>query len=151
MHIEKFQTHFGTSSITGKLLQVSMETAQLEVGVGRNLFQLDFDTYGDLLTDCWIKTLWKFCQSNNITLLDRHSHFPTPQQENDVFLMEIFVHEGYSKAKLAKINRCRLYLGALTLSDVMNGYGNGFTTAYQCNRDTTQQSLPTRLDFCFIS
>ena len=32
-----------------------METAQLEVGVGRNLFQLDFDTYGDLLTDCWIK------------------------------------------------------------------------------------------------
>ena len=55
--------------------------------------------------------------------------------------MEIFVHEGYSKAKLAKINRCRLYLGALTLSDVMNGYGNGFTTAYQCNRDTTRQSL----------
>ena len=55
MHIEKFQTHFGTLSITGKLLQVSMETAQLEVGVGRNLFQLDFDTYGDLLTDCWIK------------------------------------------------------------------------------------------------
>ena len=40
MHLEKFQTHYGTSSMTGTLLWVSMETAILEVGVGWNLFQL---------------------------------------------------------------------------------------------------------------
>ena len=34
MHLEKFQTHYGTSSMTGTLLWVSMEIAILEVGVG---------------------------------------------------------------------------------------------------------------------
>ena len=51
--------------------------------------------------------------------------------------MEVFAHKGFSKAKMEKINRCRLYLGVLTLSDVMNGYSSNFTCAYKCERDQT--------------
>ena len=96
--------------------------------------------YGHLLTDCWLKHVWNFIQRHNIILIDRVTNFPTPQQENDVFLMEVFAHENYSHSKLAKINRCRLYLGVLTLSDIMNGYGNGLTCAYNCIKDTTRPS-----------
>ena len=43
MHLEKLQVFHGTNTITGKLLRVSIESAQLEVGVGRSIFQLDYD------------------------------------------------------------------------------------------------------------
>ena len=141
MHLEKFQLHLGTDTMTGKLIQVSLESAQLEIGIGRNLFQLEYKLYGHLLTDCWLKCIWKFAQQNDIIIIDRHTKYPTPQHEHDVFLMEIFIHEGYSKAQLKKINRCRLYLGVLTVSDVMNGRGNGFTSTYNCIKDDTR---PTR-------
>lgn len=140
MHLEKFQILLGTSTMTNSLLQVSMESTQLEVGIGQSIFQLDFQKYGLLLTDCWLKHLWSFTQSNNIILIDRFTNFPTPQRENDVFLMEVMVHEGFSKTKLLQINRCRLYLGVLTVSDIMNGYGNGFNSAYKGDKDNTRHS-----------
>ena len=40
-HIALFVEHIATDSITGQLLQTSLENMQLEVGVGRNLFTLD--------------------------------------------------------------------------------------------------------------
>ena len=140
MHLEKFQSLLGTNTMTNSLLEVSLESAQLEIGIGRSIFQLDFQRYGMLLTDCWVKHLWLFTQTNNIIILDRTTNFPTPQREHDVFLMEVMAHEGFSKKKLLQINRCRLYLGVLTVSDVMNGYGNGFTSSYKCERDNSQPS-----------
>ena len=50
--------------------------------------------------------------------------------------MEQFVEEGYSKAQLKQINRCRLYLQVTTLSDILDGYGNRFSNkAYERNYD----------------
>ena len=104
MHLEKFQCLYGSSSMTHDLLQVLLETAQLEVGIGRSIFQLEFDKYGHLLTECWVKHLWEFSQSNNIMIIDRLTAFPTPQREHDVFLMEVLSYEGYSNSQLKKIN-----------------------------------------------
>ena len=54
--------------------------------------------------------------------------------------MEIFHNEGYSKAKLNRINKCRIYVQALTVSDVMNGSGNGFNCTYKCLQNKEQPS-----------
>lgn len=35
----------------------------------------------------------------------------------------------------------RLYVGALTLSNVMNRYGDGFSPAYKCIKDTSRVSM----------
>ena len=141
MHLEKLQCFHGTNSITGDLLKVSIETAQLEIGIGCSLFQLDYNTYEFLLTECWIKHIWKIVQQHNILLIDLYTSFPTPQQENGLFLMEVLVHEGLPRRKLIKINKYQPYLGVLTLSDIMNGYGNGFTSAYKWNKDIVRLSL----------
>ena len=140
MKIQKLQQFLGTSTITGKLIKVSLETCILEVGIGRNLFQLDFDKFGHLLTKSWIKSIWEFAQDHNIEIIDRSTSFPSLQRENDVFLMEVFQHEGFTTTELHKINQCRLYLQVLTLSDVMNGFGNGFTSAYNVIMDPTRKS-----------
>jgi len=47
-------------SVAGSLLQASVEQAQLEVGSLTPFYQLPFQQYGFLLTDCWLKSLWRF-------------------------------------------------------------------------------------------
>ena len=44
-HIQKFHQHHGWGTITDKLIRVSLETCILEVGIGRNLFELDYEKY----------------------------------------------------------------------------------------------------------
>ena len=53
--------------------------------------------------------------------------------------MEALEHQGYSKEKLQVLNRCRIYLQVMTVSDIMNGYGNGFTSMFKCRK--THQKL----------
>ena len=55
--------------------------------------------------------------------------------------MEALVHQGYSTKKLQILNRgCRLYLQVMTLSDIMNGNGDGFTESYKCRKDHQMQN-----------
>ena len=135
LHLERLQCYLGTDTITGDLLTISLESAQLEIGVGRSLFSLDYEKFSFLLTDCWIKGVWKFAAENDIKIKDYFTKFPPLSRDNDLYLMEIFQNEGYSKSKLIRINKCRQYLRVLTLSDVMNGFGDGFSCAYNCIRN----------------
>ena len=49
--------------------------------------------------------------------------------------MEALEEQGFSEKKLQLLNRCRIYLQILTLSDLMNGFGNGFTSLFKCQSD----------------
>ena len=135
MHIEKFVQYIATDSITGRLLRVSVEAAQLEVGIGRDLFSLDFDQCGHLMTETWIKNLWQFSHEFHIKVINRTINLPLPQREGDVFLMEAFIEQGYTNTQLQILNRCRLYLGVMLLSEVMTGSGDSFTEHYLCQRE----------------
>ena len=135
MHIEKFYSFSNSNTITGKLIRVSLELSVLEIGIGRDIFSLDYGKFNMLLSDCWIKSIWKFTYDNNINIVDRITKYPLPSREGDVFIMEVFQHQGYSKEKLQILNRCRIYLQVLTLSDIMTGKGNSFTCSFKCKRD----------------
>ena len=73
-------------SHVGSIVESCLESASLEIGVGDNIFLLDYAMYGDLLTDCWVKVLWKFCSDYNV-LLKGEYHWPKLQRQNDRFLM----------------------------------------------------------------
>ena len=118
-HIEQFVRYLASDTITGKLIRVSLEMCQLEVGIGRHLFTLDYSKFHSLLADSWIKHLWQFLHENNIEVLDRVTELPLPQREGDVYLMEEFQAQGYSHLELARLNKCRIFLRVLTLADVM--------------------------------
>jgi hypothetical protein len=135
--IEILHDHLGQKSMTDELLQTSIEAAKVEVGIGRNLFQLDYDLYEPIVTDCWVKATWQFAHEHQIDIKDSTTKNLHLHRENDVFLMEIFAHQGYSKETLKKINRCRLYLQVTTLSDITCGYGSTFTKALNCIYDKT--------------
>ena len=96
-------------------------------------FPLDYSKFGHLPFQSWIQHLWKFIFKHGIVIIDRHTKFPLPSRDNDLFMMEAFESQGYKKKYI--LNKCRLYLQVLTVSDIMNGNGTGFTRGFFCERD----------------
>ena len=135
--ISYLQEHLAADTMTGELIRTSIEAAKIEVGIGRDLFSLDYNTYETLLTPCWIKDVWKYAQLNNIMIHDYTTKNLQPKRRNDLFLMEIIAHEGFTNGELRRINRCRLYLQVITLSDVVDGYGDTFTCSSKGIKDST--------------
>lgn len=130
------QEHLSANTLTGELLRTSIEAAQIEIGVGRNIFLLDYDLYECLLTDCWIKHVWAFAFHNNITIHDNTTQTLDLQRENDLYLMEIIIESRkYTKSELQQINRCRLHLQVYSLTDITCGFGETFTNTYKCEKD----------------
>jgi hypothetical protein len=112
-------------------LRVIIEAAKVELGIGRNIFQLDYTRFQCLLTDTWIKDVWKFCHKQEITINDHVTQNIPLEQENDLYLMEVFSQHSFSNAELQHINQVRLHLQVTTLSDIMCGYGTSFSQAYR--------------------
>lgn len=59
---------------------------------------------GDIDGSLWIEGAWA----------------PELMRAGDVFITEVYLQNGASVAKLATLNSCRLYLRAVTLSDIVN-------------------------------
>ena len=98
-------------------------------------FELNFDKYGPLLTNCLIKNIWEYAYKHKIRIVEQVTSRPFLQRENDLYLMEVFAEQGYSSSELKKINRCRLHTQAMTLSDILDGYGNKYDRqAFDCIR-----------------
>ena len=135
MHLNKFVRFLDSQTITGKLIRVSLEIAIVELGIGRNLFSLDYTRFHCLLSDSWIKSLLRFAHEYGISIVDRITSFPLPKRVGDVFLMEAFEHQGYPKKQLQILNRCRIYLQVVMLSDIMTGNGDSFTMTFRSERD----------------
>ena len=134
--------HLQETSLSAELLRTSIELAKVEIGLGCNLFQLDYAMFQSLLTECWIKDVWKFANEQKILIEDRVTANMQLQRQGDVFIMEEIAHKGsFTPLQLQKINRCRIHMQATTLADITNGYGTRLTTsARQGRKDTTRVS-----------
>ena len=86
--IARLLQHGDTPSITGQLQGISLEQAQLEIGIQTPLLEAPFDTYGFLLTSCWFKPLRKFVSQEGIVLRQENPITLPMQREGDEFVME---------------------------------------------------------------
>ena len=114
-------------STTGKLLRMSWEALKLELGMPLPLTDLDYPLMESWATDCWLKTVWKYCREHHIQIDD-----PTPdlklKRDNDKFLMQAFVDSRkFSKTELRQLNVCRCFLKAVSLSDICTADGRDIT------------------------
>ena len=135
--------HIQKETMVGKFLHMELEMANLEVGVGGNILAMDFDKYGHFLTDCWLKSLWQFCHTNEINIQGKYRQ-PQTQRHNDFFIMEKLVSkysDAFTKAELRSINRCRLFMRHVVMSDLVTGDGTKFTQkAYSGIKDSGRKS-----------
>ena len=66
------QEYIHSDEITGTLLRSALEWATIHIGLSGNLFEHDYNRYGDLLPRSFIKTLWEFMYFHNVKLPQVH-------------------------------------------------------------------------------
>ena len=117
-------SHLRAGDIVGTELQISLSTSQLEAGIQTPILQSDWRVYGKYITRTWATTTWEFITDNNLQLRIPNAWTPSPQRLNESFLMEHATRQFTNgAAKLQKINRCRLFLKVITLSDITDATG----------------------------
>ena len=134
---------------TGKLIKTSLESLRLELGVTGPITHWNYYVLHQCATPCWLKTVWKYGWDFAMDLHDKLPQLKAPRQ-NDRFLMEVFAQHTYSDTQLRLLNECRMYLRAVTLSDICEASGRNIREAAlagsfdsnQCHRYTFPRQPP---------
>ena len=109
-------------SLESSLLCTSVQQFSLKLGFPRDPFTQNLEIAGAyIMADCWIKHMITFINHFAIKL-----QMDVPQLhlqwELDKFLMPTFIASGVRQPLvLQALQRCRLYLRATTLADIMDG------------------------------
>ena len=69
-HLLAVLGHATRPTLTGKLLQTTMEEMQLEIGVSTFFLRYSHDTYGSLATRSWSAETWRFLLDSKIKVTD---------------------------------------------------------------------------------
>ena len=104
--LNAFLQHYGTNTSIGIYLTASIKNLQLEIGVAGCPFDHDYETWHELATDSWVKSLWERIQKFDLSVEIDYKTLEMPR-EKDKCIMERLVHEGFRGAKLVSINRAK--------------------------------------------
>ena len=116
-------SHGPRNTITGQLLRNNLQSLSLEIGLPGNALELDYKKWHLLATDSWIVHLWRMIHEYPDLKVNYHCSQLHLQRHNDQFLMELFASAKYSRANLLRLNRCRIWMKAVTVSDLTTGDG----------------------------
>ena len=129
-----------TNSDTGKLIKIRLQWAQRVAGIQRPILEDTASNIPQLDHEPWISTLRTFLHESELSIvISGITSLPT-KRNDDKFLMELAYKIG-SKEEIIKINRCRIFLHALTISDVASPDGSKISTqAFNCEENAIVQS-----------
>ncbi len=68
-------------------------------------------------------SIWKFMNKAHLTIQVQQAFMPKPPQQHDISIMDFFVQQNTHCSDLRVINRCRIYLQVLFLSDICSADG----------------------------
>jgi hypothetical protein len=144
-----------TNHLTGQLIRHTLEATKLEIGCEGPLMMKPFHTYSDLITPTWLTQTWQFLSNHNMQIDDLVADLAL-DREHDQFIIGAFQQAGYNGKTLGRLNRCRVFLQATTVSDISTGCGKFVAQAAWTGRvDTTRmrkynwpdQGKPTSSDW----
>ena len=104
------------------MMHISMELFALKLGMGAQPFQVNFNPYGNLVTDSWLKNLWEKMEWFGISIALSLEEIPLPW-ENENWIMLVFVDNGHSAEELVHLNRVRMHQQVIFVSDVIDWSG----------------------------
>ena len=117
---EKLKFIIGSIRLQDKVGQMLLiQLSWLQLFAGTSVMVLQSSTFLHYLPTGWIQNLHMLLIENDIKVEIRNIWKPTKQREHDRILMDI-VHHMIPKWAWAGINRCRLFLGATTMADIVS-------------------------------
>ena len=118
-----FKHHIHQMDETGRAIWISMRYTQLEIGISSLFYNSPFEDLHTFATPTWFTNLWEYLSKRELQLdLAKSIQFPNPRI-NDQYIMDILRHHFNTK-DLIKLNKIRIALNLLFLSDVSNMQGN---------------------------
>jgi len=135
--------HYHTPSNLSKKLDISLKYLQLQVGTNKNPLLLNYDLWGHLAPLSWTKMLWRSIQHFQVDLHMKYEEIPYPREKDQV-IMEIIISRTSSKSAVQSLNRCRVHLGALFLSDLVTADG---TLLEQLVFESTSNGVKSKYKF----
>ena len=111
-----------TDRIMWKQYKLGLEILQLQTGTLNCVLNNDYSTFSTYIPSTWITSQWKFLWENKINVQGWQMNIKA-QRYNDESLMSIFIRNQYSDQDLQLLNECRMFLNAITVSDVVDGDG----------------------------
>ena len=107
---------------TGKMMYIALQYMQQSIGCEQEFYELDYDKYEHFLPHSWLKHLCEYTSSRGISFeLTKKVGFKK-QRKHDQFLMDIIKHY-FTKTQLIQINKIRIHLKILRLSDITDVSG----------------------------
>ena len=116
--VTTFIRHWRLNSTAGQLLKIAVSWFQLQAGTSTPILE-DVGTILPHLESNWIGSLRTFMAEHRMQLQLDESFIPAPQRLYDVHLMDVIIQSmKFTAAEIRRLNYCRLYLKAVTLSDL---------------------------------
>jgi hypothetical protein len=106
------------------LLLISLSYLQLAVGSATSVFTLLPTTYERWIDNCWLVSFWTFLHRLQLDIRIAKHWCPQLTRRDDKVLMDYLIELGYTASTLGALNRCRLYLQIITLSDIVSADGS---------------------------
>jgi hypothetical protein len=114
--------HYGSPTTLGLKCRATIESLQLEIGCEGNPLQECYCSRGILATPSWITSIWERSQQMGLQFYLRYESMDYPR-ENDTEIVALLLQHGFSGMTLRQMNRCRLALRAIFLSDIVTAGG----------------------------
>ena len=86
--------HWDLPSPPGIVLRVSYETFRLSIGLGGNIFELDYDSLGKLAEPSWFKHLWHLCHLFSLPIIFNTKYKIHLMRKRDRPIMNKFCDSG---------------------------------------------------------
>jgi hypothetical protein len=104
-------------------MQISYTLFLVELGLSFQPFQAEYKRCNFLVTHSWMKMLWEKVNKFGITVIvpSDENGFP---REGDEFIMQEIIKAGYTKEELRRLNRVRVSLQVLFMSDILTASGS---------------------------
>ena len=120
----KLLMHYGCRSALGDFMKMSYGYLTLELGVTFQPLQALYNRFLFLATHSWMKMLWEKADRFGVTIETAKGPLSFPR-DGDRFLMLVLMERGYSRETMRRLNRVRIHLQVLFLSDVRPRWGAG--------------------------
>jgi hypothetical protein len=88
---------------------------------------VEYDRYNHLVTHTWMKMLWEKVSKFGLTVTAPHPTGGFPR-EGDEFIMQVILRAGYNSNEVRRINKMRVSMQVLFMSDILTASGNAIAT-----------------------
>jgi hypothetical protein len=144
-HLTLFLSQIRQQDQLGKVLQISVDTLNLFLGLSTYPLTYDFHPIKKYHEPLWLTNTWDVLSSIDRTVIYTTDRTLKLQCDNNCFLMEKFLTiKGIGATELQRHNQCRIYLQVTLLSEISSANGKMLSANYvQGNKHPTRRSLLT--------